>query len=200
MKVYVNSSSEGLRKGRLALGAIIKGIDYAKHELSSDWIRKVLTDPKINGTKKSEQSPSQIFRENISALTKADACIFEISSVSWGVAYQVAYSTSKEVPTLCLYSEEDHPRYLSHMLVGMRSKYLELKSYTESSLTQIIRDFLKRVEELQLVKFNFIANKEIKKYVEWAAKQSGNSKSEFLRDMITKVIIAKDDKYKKTIL
>jgi hypothetical protein len=50
------------------------------------------------------------------------------------------------------------------------------------------------------MKFNFIACKEIKDYIDWAAKRHGVSQSEFLRDAIKSNIIYKDKEYKMTIL
>lgn len=57
-----------------------------------------------------------------------------------------------------------------------------------------------RIEKTTLMKFNFIACKEIKDYIDWAAKRHGVSQSEFLRDAIKSNIIYKDKEYKMTIL
>ena len=183
-----------------ALIRVIEKLDQLGCGLSSDWIRRAVSKNKNAETSKPKNNPSEIFRENLSALTKADACIFEVSYASWGIAYQAAYSISKEMPTLCLYDESNKENYLSPMLLGIKSKQLDLKPYTVNNLEEVVENFVHKVESSQLVKFNFIANKQIKKYVDWKSKLMHISKSAFLREAIQKYIIDADDDYRNTIL
>src|SRR3989344_4725475 len=149
MKVYINSSSEGLKEQRQVLISIVKKIDLLGCKLSSDWVRQAISQSETNYNEKPKSTPSEIFKENLSALTKADACVFEVSYTSWGIAYQAAYSISKEIPTLCLFSESNKENYLSPMLLGIKSKHLDLRSYTINNLEKVIKEFLNNVESQQ---------------------------------------------------
>jgi len=207
MRVYFTISSEGVKRKKEICRKIINQIEKLSCKLSLDWI-KLATDEK-EPLKGRRANPAEIFKENLSALTKAEACIFETSIVSWGVVYQITYAITKKIPTLCLFDKELKASEISNMLPGIRSKYLFLEQYEgDKYLEDKIKDFvskveksiLVKVEKSILVKFNFIATKEIKNYIEWVAKKKNISKSEFLRDAIKTEIIDKDREYKDVIL
>jgi len=199
MKVYFTTSSEGVKRNKETCRRIINQIEKLSCELSLDWIR--LATDKKEPLKGRRANPAKIFKENLSALTKAEACIFETSIISWGVVYQITYAITKEIPTLCLFDKDFKASEISNMLPGIRSKYLFLEQYGgDEDLEDKIRDFVSKVKKSILVKFNFIATKEIKNYIEWVAKKKNISKSEFLRDVIKTEIINKDREYKDVIL
>jgi len=200
MRIYINSSSEGVKQKKDIIKQIIHTVESTGHSLSLDWIKEAVGSKEGNKME-SGPSSSEVFQENLATLSKSDACIFDISIISWGVVYQATIAISKEIPTLCLYREKSDIEYLSHMLTGLKSKYLYLQSYKNNQLLdKQVTNFLNDIEELRLVKFNFIATKRIKKYISWAAKKRGVSKSEFLRNYIVEDLIEKDDEYKKEIL
>lgn len=199
MQVYINSSSKGVEQKSEILKKIVSTVEGSKHTLSLKWIKEAISHK--HSKKVEDKSSSEVFQENLAALSKSDACIFDISIISWGVVYQATIAVSKEIPTLCVYKEKSDIKYLSHMLTGLKSKYLFLKSYGNGDdLDGLVTNFLSEVEESRLVKFNFIATREIKKYIGWAAKRKGVSHSEFLRDAIKENIISKDREYKKTVI
>lgn len=199
MRVYFTISSEGVKRKKEICRKIINQIEKLSCKLSLDWI-KLATDEK-EPLKGRRANPAEIFKENLSALTKAEACIFETSIVSWGVVYQITYAITKKIPTLCLFDKELKASEISNMLPGIRSKYLFLEQYEgDKYLEDKIKDFVSKVEKSILVKFNFIATKEIKNYIECVAKKKNISKSEFLRDAIKTEIIDKDREYKDVIL
>ncbi len=198
MKVYFTTSSEGVSKKRIACRRIITQIEKSGGQLSLNWI-KLATDKK-EPRKDHPPNPVKIFQENLSALTKSEVCIFETSVVSWGVVYQITYAITKEIPTLCFFDKISEPSEVSNMLPGIKSKYLYIEKYEDGDLEKKVANFLTKTEKTTLVKFNFIACKEIKSYIDWAAKRHGVSQSEFLRDAIKSNIICKDKEYKKAIL
>lgn len=198
MKVYFTTSSEGVSKKRKVCRRIISQIEKSGSQLSLDWI-KLATDEK-QSLRDRPPNPAKIFQENLSALTKSEVCIFETSVVSWGMAYQITYAITKEIPTLCLFDKNSEPSEVSNMLPGIKSKYLYIEKYEDGDLEQKVDGFLTKIEKATLVKFNFIACKEIKDYIDWAARRHGVSQSEFLRDAIKSNIISKDKEYKKSIL
>ena len=198
MKIYSTASSKGVVKNKQICRQIVKIIEKSGHQLSLDWI-KLATDPS-EPLKGRPADPVNIFKENLTSLTKSSACIFETSDSSWGLVYQITYSITKEIPTLCLFNTKKSPSDLSNMLPGIKSKYLFIEKYSTDTLEEIIKKFLFRVEKSNLVKFNFIVTQEIKDYIEWAANKNNMSQSEFLREEIKSKIIAKDNEFKNTVL
>lgn len=126
MKVYFTSSSKGVYKKKEVCRRVISRIEKLGNTLSLEWI-KLATDENepLNGR---PANPAKIFQENLSALTKSGACIFETSSVSWGIVYQITYAITKEIPTLCLFDKKSEPSEVSNMLPGIKSKYLNIKN------------------------------------------------------------------------
>ena len=198
MKVYFTTASTEVRKKKEECRRIIHRLESLGHVLSLDWIR-MATD-ESEPLKGRSANPAKIFHENLSALTKASACVFETSVVSWGVIYQITYAITKEIPTLCLFDEKSRLSEISNMLPGIKSKFLEIVRYDNQNLETKVEEFLIKIEKSNLVKFNFIASEEIKDYIQWAAKRKGVSKSKFLRDAIKSNIIDIDKEYQETIL
>lgn len=198
MNVYFTTSSEGVSKKRESCRRIISQIEKSGSKLSLNWI-KIATDKKQT-LKDRPPNPAKIFQENLGALTKSEVCIFETSVVSWGMAYQITYAITKEIPTLCLFDKKSEPSEVSNMLPGIKSKYLYIEKYEDGDLEDKVSLFLTKIEKTTLMKFNFIACREIKDYIDWAAKRHGVSQSEFLREAIKANIISKDKEYKKVIL
>lgn len=86
---------------------------------------------------------------------------------------------------------------VSHLLTGSTEKALFLWGYDPAdrkSLKKRIDEFLERLGNLKLEKFNFIATQEIKNYIGWGSRQQNVSQSEFLRQTLAE-LIKKDPKY-----
>lgn len=198
MKVYFTASSKGVIKRSKSCRIIITQIEKSGGSLSLNWIK--IASGEKEPLKNRIPNPAKIFQENLGALTKSEACIFETSLISWGLVYQMTYAITKKIPTLCLFDKNTKPSEISNMLPAINSKYLHIETYAGNELENKVKDFLIKIQNSILVKFNFIASKEIKMYIEWGAKQKGLSQSEFLRDSIRSKIIDKDKEYKKTIL
>lgn len=58
--------------------------------------------------------------------------------------------------------------------------------YTDNNLEKVLSEYLKSYKPEAPVKFNFIANKGIIRFIKDGAKKSDKSMSEYLRDIITK--------------
>jgi len=195
MEVYFTTSTLGVNENKQNCRLIVNTIEDLGHELTLKWI-KLATDVK-EPLKGREANPKQIFKENLDALMQADVAIFEITHLSGGLGYQIAYSLAKGISTLCLYKEGTSYKNLSNFLPGIASDSLTLEKYGESTLKGVLVKYIAEQEKETLIKFNFIANKEIKNYIEWASEKAKVSKSKCLRDLITKEIIRKDEGYQK---
>lgn len=195
MKAYFTTSSRGVEENKSACRTIIKSIELLGHELTLDWI-KLATDEK-EPLKGRPANPKKIFKENLSALLKADVAIFEISSVSWGLGYQISYALAKDIPSLCLYKEGSDLKDLSNFLPGVDSDLLKIAKYNLDNICDTLEDYLSHRKKEALIKFNFVATQEIKDYIEWFATKTGVSQSKFLRDYLTKELIRRDSAYKK---
>lgn len=194
MKIHFVASSGFVRSD----GAVIDYIVSVLHknvQLTSDWTKKLLREDRLAR----EEDPEKIYKDEIKYIKECDGVVAEVSSSSFGVGYQISYALTNRKPTLCLYDRRMGPGTVSKLLTGSSEKILFLSEYDSKylkSLDKPINDFLKRLNITDFIKFNFIATKEIKSYIEWGSQEKNISQSEFLRSVLEKVI-EKDLEYKK---
>ena len=81
------------------------------------------------------------------------------------------------------------------------AKLLHLKSYSESTLTKVLLDFLSGVErgegkEVPNIKFTLRITARIERYLQWKTHNSKLTKADYLRHIIEEIIDA-DEEYQK---
>ena len=153
-------------------------IKDAGHILTRDWLNEVHKaakgTPKINWTK--------IYRDNIEAIDKADIIIAEATTKSFGVGFQVALAIRSKKPVLLLVREEVDRR---SMLWGIDEEAVQTRLYNEAKLDSVVLGFLKEFDTSTKEKrFNLMLDRKMQNYLTWAAKKTGRTRSQLVRELI----------------
>jgi len=188
MKVYLSCSAGEIREHIDDYNEIRKVVFASGHAIEADWIERVFNR---KGVKKlSDFEEENLKDEGIEAVGRSDLVIADVSVPSSSVGYQIGVALSKKIPVLCLYSEESGVKRPPQVIEAIRSPLLVIDSYKTGDIKSKIKAFLKNIPSKSLIKFNFIISEEIADYLYWGSSTKGISKSDFLRDVVEKVIDA----------
>ena len=201
MKVYFACSSMNLKKyigHYLAMVIYIIGLGF---EIPYNWLSRVSErmkdsnyDPKYHNLKKAE-----IQKEGIKSIKESNILIADLSVPSTSVGYQVFMAIECGLPVLCLYSLDFGLKKPPQVIQSIDSSLLKVSSYTGNSYKKVIKDFLKKGKRKELVKFNFVATREIAEYLDWLSKKLKVTKSAALRGEIEEKLIKPSKEYKAFI-
>jgi hypothetical protein len=184
MKVHLITSRPTLEKDINTLRSIIKIIEGAGHSLALDWIEKAYSrnSQDIGQT----ANWSEIYKENLEVIAKADVIIAETSYENFGVGYQVAVAVQQKKPVLLLRHETADKNAFA---TGVEDGWVKRKEYTEENLTGILNQFLQDNDiQAKDMRFNFFIDRPIYNYLRWAAFKTGKTKAEILRELVAREI------------
>jgi len=194
MKIYFSCSSSGLPKFLREYNFIRKTIKGLNNEIIFDWIDRSFNE--VNKNQLTKDDEINIHEEGINAIGSADALVADVSFPSASVGFQVGLALSRKIPVLCIYSEELGDKEAPRVTQAIKSPLLLIRSYTEKSLKKVIYDFFGNLPESKLIKFNFIITTKISEYLNWGSEKNNISKSDFLREIVEKIIDS-DPEFKK---
>jgi len=129
---------------------------------------------------KSREAQKHFYVSMKEAISKADICIFEASTPSFGVGYLIQESLSNSKPTIILFYKELH----SYLLPGIEDEKLIAYTYTEDNYQKVLKKALEQAREKRDKRFNFFLSPKLLQYIEDVSKEQGVTKSKLLRDMI----------------
>lgn len=188
MRIFFAGSSSGLPASRSTYTQILEVFESLGHQILPNWIVSILR----NSDHYTSSSPRNILAEQQALIRQSDLMVVECNKPSFGIGFLIHQALQERVPILCLYPEGADMNDISDMIAGSNSSLMHLKQYNHENLNQILVDFCQSHDTDDLHKFNFIASREVLDYIEEGSKKAAKSKSEFLRDEITKVIRSKD--------
>jgi 2'-deoxynucleoside 5'-phosphate N-hydrolase len=128
-------------------------------------------------------------------LRSADIYIGEISIPSVGIGYEISQALAQRKPALVLRYQKTGYQPLA-TLEGNKSAYLRYKTYTDRTLENVIKNFLKHSKDKIDTKFILIIPPEIDRYLEWNVREMGVPKAEVTRTAIEKMMLL-DSKYQE---
>ena len=186
MKIYFACSSGEIREHLQDYNLVRNIVLKQGHVIVDDWIERAFNQK--SQTKALETVKKSIREESIEAIGRSDVVIADVSFSSASDGFQVGLALSKKIPVLCIYSEEFGEKAAPQVIQAIKSPLLLIKSYTNKSLKNVIKDFFDDLPENKLIKFNFIITPKISEYLNWGSEKSDISKSDFLREIIEKII------------
>lgn len=186
MKIYFACSSAGLPRYIKEYNLIRETIKGLNNKIIFDWIDRSYNQ--VNKNQLSKDVDVNIHEEGINAIGSADTLIADVSFSSASVGFQVGLALSRKIPVLCIYSEEFGEKEAPQVIQAIKSPLLMIKSYTKKSLKKVVKEFFNDLPENKLIKFNFIVTPKISEYLNWGSVKSEISKSDFLREIVEKVI------------
>ncbi len=126
MKVYFSGSIAG---GRKFLNTYKRIVAYLKGQGHQVLTEHIVIDNIFDF--ENILKPTEIYERDIKFLNEAEAVIAEISNPSLGVGYEICYAVEHQIPILCVYQPEI---FVSRMIIGNTSPYLELFEYASEEL------------------------------------------------------------------
>jgi hypothetical protein len=112
----------------------------------------------------------------------ADAVIIEISSQDFQLGHEATLAIQSKKPVLCLSIHED-------MSEKIKNKYFHGAKYSELNVNEIISEFVKKSSKRNLTeRFNMFLSPAQSVFLDKQAKDRGINKSEYVRELIEKVI------------
>lgn len=184
MRVHLITSRTTLEKDIETLRKMVSIIEKQGHTLALDWIEKAYK-------RTADQSQvgadwSQIYKENLETLTKADVIIAETSFENFGVGYQVANAVLLKKPILLLRHQTADKNAFA---AGVEDSWVLQEQYTEDNLGPIINKFLDDNDiQTKDMRFNFFIDRPIYNYLRWSAHKTGKTKAEILRELVLREI------------
>jgi len=184
MKVHLITSRPTLEKDIETLRSIVRNIQSEGHSLALDWIEKAYS--RVNADASHQVNWSEIYKENLEVIAKADVIIAETSYENFGVGYQIAVAVQQKKPVLMLRHETADKNAFA---TGVEDGWVKRKDYTKESLVGILQQFLKDNDiQAKDMRFNFFIDRPIYNYLRWAAYKTGKTKAEILRELVAREI------------
>jgi len=179
MKIYFTSSITGLNKYRKNCRLISNILKNQGHQVHDIFLRIPKTKDRDYTLKRSDHVYSYV----IDHIRNADVFVAEMSYRSSPVSYQLTYALEHKKPSL--YLVEKGKGSMPHAIFqGNPSKYLAIKEYSEDTIEQILKDYMKHSKRLLMRRFNFLLPAELDEYLRIKAAMERTSKGEYLRELI----------------
>ncbi len=115
-------------------------------------------------------------------IKKADVIVFEVSQPDVSIGFEVASALNMSKPVIILTRKDSAG--LPHALKGLHSDRLQLLTYDDSTLEEMLTLALEYAQETSDVRFNFFITPTISTYLDWVAKEKKIPRSVYLRRLI----------------
>jgi hypothetical protein len=186
MKVHFIGSMTDLEKNIGTFRAIVDIIKKSGAKLTREWLEGAYSTSQINDEDDIEAVWPKIYRENKEAVSRADVIVAEISNRSFLVGFQVAYALQMKKPILLL---SNHNRTRGALGLSENEEIIKFSRYDSTNLEAIIVNFINENSTANKdLRFNFFIDRKILNYLNWAALQTGDTKSEIIRNILKKEI------------
>lgn len=124
-------------------------------------------------------------------IKKADVIIFEVSQPDSSIGFEVASALNMNKPVIILTRKDSAG--LPHALKGLHSDRLQLLTYDDNTLEEMLTLALEYAQETSDVRFNFFITPTISTYLDWVAKEKKIPRSVYLRRLIERDMEENDE-------
>ncbi|OGY85337.1 MAG: hypothetical protein A3F54_02910 [Candidatus Kerfeldbacteria bacterium RIFCSPHIGHO2_12_FULL_48_17] len=127
------------------------------------------------------------------------AFIIEMTEPTPEVTYLLAQAMMHHKPTLCLYQKGQIPREFLQLIGKKKTPdFIEFKAYNRATVGGLLEDFLHTLKSASddpsvNIKFTLRMSQKTDQYLQWRAKQVGQSKADYLRDTLSEQMEADMD-------
>lgn len=172
------------------MGDVIRGNreDYKKIiELIQKQGHELVTTHVIERTPKDVEgetaAEAELYaRKILTWIKKADVIVFEVSQPAVSVGFEVATALNMSKPVVVLYKKDSG--IIPHALKGIHNDKLQILSYDDLTLGEMLELSLDYAQETADVRFNFFVSPAISSYLDWIAQHKKVPRSVYLRNLI----------------
>jgi hypothetical protein len=169
------------------------------HTITRDWLEEAIDIVESKALNSLDRE--DVYSKVTASIFSSDVVIIEGTVASFSVGHQVTLGLSKNKPTLFLiakkHTSKKGGKAKNSFLAGLNSPLLKVVEYDDSTLADILNDFLNNNGGKPIVKFNIVLTKEIENYLDWVSFTHKVNKSEFIRNLILKNMRDEDKQYHK---
>jgi glutamyl-tRNA reductase len=162
----------------------------ALKKLGHNVISENLTDKSAETLKK--QTPEEaleIQHQMTKRKNQADIVILEVSTPSFGIGQELAYSLQNNKQVIVLYREGHDP----HLLRDEGMDLLFIHSYTPDNIAETLSRAIEEAREKMDVRFNFYISPEISRYLDWISQTKKIPRSVYLRSLLERQLRSDKD-------
>ncbi len=126
---------------------------------------------------------AELYTKKLSSwFKKADVIVFETTRPDVSIGFEVATALNHNKPVIVLYRRREG--VIPHGLKGLHNDRLQLLSYDNETLGEMLELALDFAEETSDIRFNFFITPSISAYLDWVAREKKIPRSVFLRHLI----------------
>lgn len=187
MKYYFTGSTKNLNEDSPLYKIIFEQLDLLGY-MALNYVHLIKNDPtRVKYENILVNNELSVYQLQTSLIDQSDVLIAEISRESITVGYQIDYALRKKIPVLVLVNK-NCTNTLPVMLTSNHYGLLTVEKYSSSEdVRQILKNFTNSVVP-DKIKFNFFINIQIHNYISKRANKENKTKSEIIREIITKEI------------
>jgi len=179
------------RKKRIRVFFSAPSISSKEQRALYEKIRQVILDLGASITydwlkDKKNFNPKFLAKKAAEAIKMSDLVIAEMSEPSTGVGLQIALANAAKIPVISLFNENKHNK--STVATDTKNSMVVKILYNLKNLKPQLSGAFKELLKNRFVKFNFISTQEINDYLEKKSTKHGLTRSEFLRQIIRRVM------------
>jgi len=180
MKIFITSTPLGDEETRQNYKNLYDEVERLGYEHVSNFIASEAINKYYEEMHKGKTEHIKFFNTMVRSIQKADICIFEASTPSFGVGFLIQRSIDYSKPTIVLHTDSKTPYFLS----GIENEKLIIRSYNNANYKKVLKKALGQAREKRDKRFNFFLSPKLLQYINDASKERGITKSKLLRDMI----------------
>lgn len=181
MKIYFMAPMRGKVTSEEYFKKIYDAIEKLGYTLLDKYLLKnSMADHYKRFEERGDEYYHEFYEKTISYIKQADINIFECSSPSLGLGYQIEKSLQFNKPTIVLYLEGHVP----HFLVGVDEDKLVIKVINEKNLLETLTSAINEARNKADKRFNFFISPALLTYLENESRNQNITKSTFIRSLI----------------
>lgn len=181
MKIFFSSPIRGIDEVKDYIKIIDKTILSLGHKRLDDIVERISDANFYNKLDKGGKEAHQdFFEKTIKGIKEADATIFECSTPSLGIGFQIEKSLDYNKPTIILYYKDNIPHFIS----GTDHDKLLIYGYDEKNIDRVVTNAIEEARHATDKRFNFFINPTLLSYLEEESTQLSLTKSAFIRSLI----------------
>lgn len=162
--------------------------DYAKiigtiEKMGNEVITRHYLERNIKDIVNETPEESELYVKKIAMwMKKADVVVFETTKPDVSVGFEVATALNYMKPVIVLYRQEKG--FTPHSLKGMSNEKLQVLSYNQDTVEELLKLALEYAQETTDTRFNFFISPSLSHYLDWVAQTKKIPRSVYLRQLI----------------
>lgn len=186
-KIYFTASLSGKPVLEKHYEAIVDYLTSWGYQVKADHILRSNAKEVVYG--QSGKDAEDNYHQLVKWIEEADVFVAEVSNSSLSVGYEIALAMEISKPVVVFHLKGGR----AVILERIKSEKLQIVEYDLNDLEESLKDAIDQAFESVEVRFNFFINPKMLAFLSRAAKQRNISRSELIRELITKEMAKEEE-------